>query len=304
MKKYSEEELKKSSFTKKQMAEALLMVQADHESMNKAQAVTIEKNDSGIEVDLLGTPPGIGTVVIPYCAAMAKGEELLFAVRAWEKSLDSIEKIVIIGDRPDFEVSDLVHVIEFEIKSDNPQVDIAHKLQEAILSDEIPENFIWSNDDIYPLRPMNEGAIMLPTANGPLLASGDSRVYNLNRKRTISALTKAGLSRFDYATHTPVIFNKKELAIVLSEFDCLAEGHLISSLYFNRLHAGAHPFIVDNSKTGQGEYIVSVYKPGISPEALEGYCSRRLFLNNNDRGWLPVKKYLESRFNKKSRFEA
>ena len=241
------------------------------------------------------------TVVIPYKAAAAKGNELQYAVRAWEKHLPNC-RVVVIGDSLPWFGKGIIH-IEHKSESDNPQVDVAHKMMAAIASDEVPECFIWSNDDIYPVSNLLYEDLLILKANGRLVRRGTpGGVYSKNTDRTIAALKKVGISDpWDFATHTPVVMWKNELAEVIQQFNCDKEGHLVYTLYANTLYQGYNPIKVDNG--ARGSIVASVYRADPDKEVLKKAFEERKFINNNDAGWPAVKPYLSKLFGEKSRFE-
>lgn len=250
------------------------------------------------------TTAKLDTVVIPYRATPAAGDEIVYALRSWQRNYPDLEKVVIIGDLPTgLTESDRLVFIPHTPSSDNPQIDVAHKMMAAIASEQVPDEFIWSNDDIYLTNTVAKRDLTLLTANGKLKPANSGRLYDKNRIRTIKALKNAQLDTFDYATHTPKVFDKEGLAAVIEHFKCDSEGHLISSIYFNAKYKGFHPFIVDNEKTGQGAFVASVWNKGVPLKRLKAIATKRLFLNNNDAGWPVTKKFLEDIFQTPSIFE-
>lgn len=241
------------------------------------------------------------TVVIPFKASMAKGDELKYALRAWAKHLPGVA-IVIIGDKPSWLSKKATH-IPIKPQHKNPQIDVAHKMVQAIAAAEVPEYFFWSNDDIYPVCHLTISDIDILKAHGRLQKKGaPGGIYRENSLRTVSALKRAGITMpWDFATHTPVAFHKYELAEVITRFNCLKEGHLVSSLYFNTTFRGHRPILTQNG--AEGSIVASVFKSNPDKRILERVFNRKKFINNNDAGWKPVLPYLQKLFPKKSRFE-
>jgi hypothetical protein len=240
-------------------------------------------------------------VVIPYKKTAAKGLELLYALRAWAKNLPNC-KIVIIGDQEDY-FSDEIIVIPAALESENPQIDVALKMLQAIASDDVPSTFIWSNDDIYPVTPIHVADLLLLTCSGKL---GETKptingMYQENYKRTLNFLKENGLPFNDYSTHTPYVFDKFDLANVISEAQADEEGFLISSLYFNKVH----PDIVPVKITGgpKGAYVVYVYRDNPDMNVVTEAFKTRKFVNHNNKGYAPVLPLLKKHFPDKSRFE-
>ena len=108
------------------------------------------------------------TVVIPYCKEFAQGKELLFALRSWQKNVRFGINVVVIGDREGW-FSEEITFIEHNRVSDNPQVDTLAKLKVAMESSEVTGRFIWTNDDIYVMNPIDSSHVVLPKVNGMLV---------------------------------------------------------------------------------------------------------------------------------------
>lgn len=254
--------------------------------------------------DTKSVRPGL-TIVIPFRANKAKGGELIYALRAWEKHLpkDLVVNIVLVGDTLP-ELSGKVLHVPHKPVSDNPQIDVASKMAAAIASDLVPELFIWSNDDIYCVSDITQADLeILKAVPGGLKAKGSpDSIYRENGLRTLKALKDVGIEKpFDYASHTPVLFEKEKLAKTLATFKCTKEGHLVSSLYFNSHFPTVRPIILDN--TGRGSVVASVFKENPNPEVLPTIFDTQKWVNNNDRGWKSVEPYLAKLFPKKSAFE-
>ncbi|EMS34604.1 hypothetical protein C943_03291 [Mariniradius saccharolyticus AK6] len=246
--------------------------------------------------------PGI-TVVIPFKASAAKGNELQYALRAWDKHFPGC-RIAIIGDSLPWFGKEILH-IPMDTVSDNPQIDVAHKMAAAIASDLIPQDFIWSNDDIYTLCPITLADIVTLKAHGKLSAKGLAEgLYRKNADRTLKALKEAGIDEpYDFATHTPVALGKNLLSEVLHKFKCLDEGHLVYSLYANYffVQAGYRPTITYND--ARGSIVAAVYRANPDADLLKKAFETRKWINNNDGGWKAVEPYLQKLFPDKCRFE-
>lgn len=244
--------------------------------------------------------PGI-SVVIPYLASAASGDELKYALRAWAENFPECQ-IVIIGDRPDF-ISDQVvhipHVAEFA----SPQLDVTAKLMQAIASDLISEDFILTNDDIYPVNHIELADIAELKSAGFL----GSTKRNANPKymakllRTKDLLEARKLPIHDYSTHTPYLLNKTRLAKVIARYKADQEPLLISSLYFNTCFPKEVPQLIKGGPTG--ELIAYVYRSNPNLDILEEAFLNRKFINHNSEGYPAVRPFLEQFFPDKSRFE-
>ena len=257
-----------------------------------------------IQAENISAPsPHFGPViVIPFRANKAKGKELLYAIRAWEKHLPDVRIILIGNTLP--ELTGLVGHIPHKPVSDNPQIDVANKMAAAIASDLVPEVFIWSNDDIYCVSDIHPAdlAVLKAVPGGLVMKGAGSGIYGENGARTLKALKDEGIAKpFDYAAHTPVVFEKTKLAETLVKFKCTKEGHLVSSLYFNTHYPNVRPVILDN--TGQGSVVASVFRENPNPKVMPTIFATQKWVNNNDKGWAAVEPFLAKLFPTKSAFE-
>src|SRR5690606_30081930 len=103
-------------------------------------------------------------------------------------------------------------------------------------------------DDIYPLSRILASDLLLVSAKGWLVKTpGETaRTYQKNKNNTIEELDAANLPAYDYATHTPVVFDKEKLAEVIERYNAVEKGLLISSLYFNTVLPDVKPLIMDS----------------------------------------------------------
>lgn len=269
-------------------------------SLDQAINILVDNGYQMVKVErpVLDTHP---TVVIPYKKSVAAGDELRYALRAWHKYFPGC-KIVVIGDREDW-FSPEVICIEMEVMSNNPQIDVANKLMVAIAAEEIPEDFIWSNDDILPVSPIHIGDIQLLKANGLLTNSkpGLNGVYAENKKRTIELLQEHQLPVWDYSTHTPFYFNKEKLSSLITQLQADENGYLISSLYFNSYFPEINPVIV----TGDANcfFTAYVYRDNPPMSVVNEVFKSRKFVNYNDKGYSAIRSVIESKYSEQSIFE-
>ena len=237
------------------------------------------------------------SVVIPYCKAMAQGNELLFAVRSWYKNARFPFHIFVIGDSEEWMDGENVTWIDCPRVSDIPSVDTLHKLHEILTYTAVTERFIWTNDDIYLMNPVCPAHIEVPKVRGMLNPSAFSGHYRAAMERTIEMLTDAGLPLWDYGTHTPVIFSKSKLKETLPADDLKAKaGVLFTSLYFNQVNT-AHPARLD-WKTDP--FLLPVVSKSPDEKLVNELLRNKVFLNNANSGYSPwLESFLSRRFPEK-----
>ena len=240
------------------------------------------------------------SVVIPYCKEFAQGKELLYVLRSWDKNCCFPADFVVIGDKEDW-FSDEIHFIECPRVSDNPSVDTYHKLKVALESDLVTDDFIWTNDDIYVLQPIDLSHIQLPKVLGPLDTSKYKGFYRENMQRTIDCLKQLGASFQNYGTHTPVMFNKASWLGLIAKLDeQITQGMLYTSIYFNLQQPQVTAVTLDWRKD---PFLLPVVSQNPSTEVVKSLLPK-MFLNNARSGYSPwLESFLDKEFPAKCLFE-
>ena len=240
------------------------------------------------------------SVVIPYCKEFAQGKELLYALRSWDKNCCFPADFVVIGDKEDW-FSDEIHFIECPRVSDNPSVDTYHKLKVALESDLVTDDFIWTNDDIYVLQPIDLSHIQLPKVLGPLDTSKYKGFYGENMQRTIDCLKQLGAACQNYGTHTPVMFNKASWLGLIAKLDeQITQGMLYTSIYFNLQQPQVTAVTLDWRKD---PFLLPVVSQNPSTEVVKSLLPK-MFLNNARSGYSPwLESFLDKEFPAKCLFE-
>jgi hypothetical protein len=240
------------------------------------------------------------SVVIPYCKEFAQGKELLYALRSWDKNCCFPADFVVIGDKEEW-FSDEIHFIECPRVSDNPSVDTYHKLKVALESDLVTDDFIWTNDDIYVLQPIDLSHIQLPKVLGPLDTSKYKGFYRENMQRTIDCLKQLGAACQNYGTHTPVMFNKASWLGLIAKLDeQITQGMLYTSIYFNLQQPQVTAVTLDWRKD---PFLLPVVSQNPSTEVVKSLLPK-MFLNNARSGYSPwLESFLDKEFPAKCLFE-
>lgn len=240
------------------------------------------------------------SVVFPYCKEFAQGKELLYALRSWDKNCCFPADFVVIGDKEDW-FSDEIHFIECPRVSDNPSVDTYNKLKVALESDLVTDDFIWTNDDIYVLQPIDLSHIQLPKVLGQLDTSKYKGFYRENMERTIDCLKQLGASFQNYGTHTPVMFNKASWLGLIAKLDeQITQGMLYTSIYFNLQQPQVTAVTLDWRKD---PFLLPVVSQNPSTEVVKSLLPK-MFLNNARSGYSPwLESFLDKEFPAKCLFE-
>lgn len=240
------------------------------------------------------------SVVFPYCKEFAQGKELLYALRSWYKNCCFQANFVVIGDKEDW-FSEEICFIECPRVSDNPSVDTYHKLKVALESDKVTDDFVWTNDDIYVLQPIDLSHIQLPKVIGLLDISKYRGFYRENMQRTIDCLKQLGAACQNYGTHTPVMFNKASWLGLIAKLDeQITQGMLYTSIYFNLQQPQVTAVTLDWRKD---PFLLPVVSQNPSTEVVKSLLPK-MFLNNARSGYSPwLESFLDKEFPAKCLFE-
>ena len=197
--------------------------------------------------------------------------------------------------------SEEICFIECPRVSDNPSVDTYHKLKVALESDKVTDNFVWTNDDIYVLQPIDLSHIQLPKVIGPLDISKYKGFYRENMQRTIDCLNQLGADCQNYGTHTPVMFNKASWLGLIAKLDeQITQGMLYTSIYFNLRQPRVTAVILDWKKD---PFLLPVVSQNPNAEIVKSLLPK-MFLNNARSGYSSwLENFLEGHFPDKTEFE-
>lgn len=184
--------------------------------------------------------------------------ELRYSLRSVEKYLKGYNNIFIVGSAPlfifpsieddstcclSFTGGPVIHWIKHE---DNMNLTkerrIMEKVKFACEQEVISDNFLFMNDDMFFLNPIN--ANEFPNYyKGTLLNSARKRSEDRYKRALMNAhnhLTKAGHTALNFDTHAPIIYNKKNFLEVMNcvNWETLTakrDGYVVKSLYANSL---------------------------------------------------------------------
>lgn len=254
------------------------------------------------------------TVLIPYLASAAAGDELKYALRAWEKNFDGTIRVVVVGDKEDWFSKEITHLpLEVHTIPDclgcpnpkqirNPQADVAHKLLFAVTSGAVNGQFILTNDDIYLLGPTTLSDLQQPKVLGNLVDITKKGMYADNARRTAAMLKSAGKETLNYGTHTPMVLDSIKLADTIRGYQATEKGILLTSAYFNH-HEPEPRGLIKLNGGATGTILLSVYSDIPPTDIVLTAFKRRKYLNCNSKGWKAINWVFKQEFPEKSRFE-
>lgn len=228
------------------------------------------------------------SIVIPYVKKLAQGEELKYALRGWDRHFKEDFNIVIIGDREPW-MSDLVHVIETERMSENPPIDIAHKMLRAIESELVSEKFVWTNDDQYLVSPVMMADLETLKCTGRLEKKNlAGSLYLDNKARTLKLLKgiKGKDPIWDFSIHFPFVFIKSRLKEVIEECNLTKEAMLIATLYYNLVYPFHVPYNLESQSALEHDNLkAGVYRPNADLSRLRRLIPGKKVIGNSERGY-------------------
>ncbi len=236
---------------------------------------------SGPELD---DPP----IIIPLKSGGSKWKdnELRFSLR-------SIEKFWI-GELPKVTLLTTAEIPWLNLKTVN--VIRCEKYHDAFTSAvELSESYIWSNDDIFLLKPTSLSDLLVARKIGKEMEPNTGYSGNMWRKRLADVrdkLHEMGYSPIhNFSSHTPYVFNSKLMKYIILKFG-IENKTPLETAYFN-IARNWFPIEKCSDK-------ITINNGAAIPDNIMDYR----FLNIFDKGLTKeVKSWLKSTFPEKSRFE-
>lgn len=170
-----------------------------------------------------GNPAAALPPVVVIGLGAATKEQIAIALQAWEKNFPE-GKFVTIGNGGD---------IPLELQGKNAVWDRHDILAAAVASDQIPERFIYTPIETFPVNPIRE-------ADLEVLKAWDAANYP-DEIRGIEKMMKRQI-RYYYPIVLPVVFEKTKVAEVSKAYKLDKTLVDINTLYFNHVFPDAVPF--------------------------------------------------------------
>jgi hypothetical protein len=165
--------------------------------------------------------------------------ELRYSLRSVEKHLKKYDKIIIVGEKPDW-VKNVIHIPKPDLHKEK-ETRIALKVKAACNDERVSKNFLFMNDDIFLTKP--EHAPYYPNYySGSVQEAWEKKninmIYRGAIKNTLSAFHDREQKYFDI--HTPIIYNKDNFLEMMERHDWNMEfSFIVKSLYGNRFRISA-----------------------------------------------------------------
>lgn len=224
-------------------------------------------------------------IVIPHVAEFAQWEELKFALRSIHKNYKGNTKVWIVGDKPKW-LSNKVGFIKVPCTGKSPRLDVIVKIKAVLDHPDIPEEFFWSNDDIYFINKVTYFDMAVPKVIGNLQSkvkriTGKS-VYTDDIKATFNTLLSEGKPYLNYSTHLPYRYEKSKFAEMIEQYDLENVRLLPENLYFNTYHADELPYHL--SLDPSNNIMFCIQRPNPNWKAVEAALLTKKWMNNSESG--------------------
>lgn len=163
--------------------------------------------------------------------------ELRMSLRSIEKHIKNVDRIVIVGYKPEW-LRDVYH-IPAEDEHPCKETNIYRKILKACQDETVSEDFLFFNDDHFILQDFDAEKF-------PFYYKGDLffilkhlppyNKYSVCVHRTGHTLKNLGLDTKNFDTHTPIIYNKEKFLQIMPQYDWSERfSYVVKSLYANSL---------------------------------------------------------------------
>jgi len=245
-------------------------------------------------------------IVYPNVQKFVQWEELRYSLRSLAKNLVNVPfRVWIVGDKPDW-VSDQVNFIPVPYSGKTRCIDILHKHQAVIEHPDIGEEYIWMNDDIYLVNPVQYADLCLNVAINNLSQSkgkfNPQTVWGRDVLHTLDVLKKHKLPTWNYAAHIPHRHEKSKVSSLIQQFNMMEDPLEMNILYYNYWFRDFYPYIDSLELTNNQGFCIN--RPDPNTQNLENQLRVKKYMNNSEAGMSSVTKhYLTKLFPNSSIFE-
>lgn len=267
---------------------------------------TMTKKKKSEIVPQLGFVDRVVDIVYPNVAHLAQWEELKYSLRSVQKNLRDIKyRIFIVGDLPEW-ASDQVNHIPCEYTGKTPRIDILHKHYAVRLCEEIDEEYIWMNDDIYFINPVSYPDLCLNVARNSLETAiklmPSHTVWGKNNAATHELLKHEKLSTWNYAIHIPHRYEKEKVKLLVEKYNMMERAIVLEQIYYNYWYKEFRPYWASLDLGNNISFAIN--RPNPNSAALKAQLRVKKFMNNGESGMGPIlKDTLQRLFPEPSSFE-
>ncbi len=245
-------------------------------------------------------------IVYPNVQKFVQWEELRYSLRSLVKNLVNVPfKVWIVGDTPDW-VSDQVNFIHVPYSGKTRCIDILHKHQAVIDHPDIGEEYVWMNDDIYLVNPVQYADLCLNVAINNLAQSkgkfNSQTIWGRDVLHTLEVLKKHKLPTWNYAAHIPHRHEKSKVSYLIQQFNMMEDPLEMNILYYNYWFKDFYPYMDTLELNNNQGFCIN--RPDPNTQNLENQLRVKKYMNNSEAGMSSVtKQYLSKLFPNPSIFE-
>lgn len=167
-------------------------------------------------------------------------EELRYSIRSFQKNYPDLDRIFIVGHKPSW-VKDVVHIPMKDEHKNNPEANIVSKIIRACLSD-ISDNFIFSADDYYIRKPVDDLALSEVINHGSYKNYKYTGPHKFSSAldNTIKLLHTKGANTFiNCEAHCPVVINKHDYLRIMSDVHYSVKPGINPFTYYFNMVSGS-----------------------------------------------------------------
>jgi hypothetical protein len=186
------------------------------------------------------------TILYPYYAAAAAGDELRLSLRSIAENLVGDFEPCIVGDVPDWYTGaaiPLTRITQGQYRQCTGRrfhdkwhylVDQAWKYAAASQCDQVSETFVVFYDETYVMRRVNVDYLLVPKYRGDMPSEPLNRnAYWDAMMRSLERLQAKGLPTLDFDSHHPFPICKHDLPLYYHEFNPLVCPGSFPNQYHN-----------------------------------------------------------------------
>lgn len=226
-------------------------------------------------------------VVYPLRPSPSGDVEIRYSLRSLALYGPKVDRVFILGTRPDWCSDDVVEVPGVDNLGDK-QVNVNTKLLALCESSDVSDRFMLMNDDFFFLKPT---PTIEPYTQGDLPAlckKYPTSAYGTRLRNAVAWLRARHLPLTNYEVHYPIELERRDLAPILRSIAKVPTT--FRSLYGNACGMGSEPIRRDFKAFGLADL-----------GALEG--GHFLSLDDRSAGSDRIRRFLDQRFRRPSRWE-
>lgn len=247
-------------------------------------------------------------VVIPYLASGAQGNELELAVAGWRQHFKEDYHIVIVGDRPEFMhlegIQDGYHYLTTydpvyggditfipcprvePIEGQYlPHIDMVHKFRKVYEVFPKSKGFIYTCDDIYPVRNFDSWRVREIRVESIVHYSDWTKEKDWMRDlmKTAYLCKSEGYEPLNFVCHLPVYYEWKHLLKIYDTYDCDHVSYIVENIYFNKVTKGkiSDTCWLELQIADRDRYQIKTSNPGINTAEQ----AHAVWITNTNSGW-------------------